>query len=179
MTSTDSLKPTNGVFQMAYTVADIDEAIQFWSQGLKVGPWFLLDHFTGDEPVYRGRPSKADVAIAMSFSGPMNIELIQANDDHPSVYRELIEKRGYGFHHFGIGTRDFDAAIENYQNDGYELVFRAGVPTGGSVGYMDTLQVLPGFVELIEVGELMEQVFNRFYQASLGWDGGDPVRPFA
>ncbi|HZD53524.1 MAG TPA: hypothetical protein VE175_10790 [Woeseiaceae bacterium] len=44
---------------------------------------------------------------------------------------------------------------------------------------MDTRGELPGFIELIEVGDLMEAVFTRFYQASVGWDGSDPVRPFA
>ena len=44
----------------------------------------------------------------MSFAGHMNIELIQPlNDAEPSVYREWIEKRGYGFHHWGRATDEF------------------------------------------------------------------------
>ena len=73
-------------------VADIRAAIAYWIRDCKVGPWFLLDHFTGEHPVYRGAPSQADVAIAMAFAGHMQIELIQPNDDHPSVYRETIER---------------------------------------------------------------------------------------
>jgi hypothetical protein len=37
---------------------------------------------------------------------------------------------------------------------------------------------LPGFVELIELGGAFESVFNRFYRASIGWDGSEPVRSF-
>jgi hypothetical protein len=33
-------------------------------------------------------------------------------------------------------------------------------------------------VELIEVGDAMEQVFTKFSLASVGWDGSDPVRAF-
>ena len=33
----------------------------------------------------------------MAFAGHMNIELIQPNNSAPSVYREVIERRGYGF----------------------------------------------------------------------------------
>ena len=44
---------------------------------------------------------------------------------------------------------------------------------------MDTTAQLPGFVELIELGGAFEPVFNGFYRASIGWDGQDPVRPFA
>ena len=59
------------------------------------------------------------------------------------------------------------------------MAFRAGVPTGGSVAYLDTHGDLPGFVELIELSDSMEQAFTAFYAASLTWDGTDPIRPFA
>jgi hypothetical protein len=29
-----------------------------------------------------------------------------------------------------------------------------------------------------ELGGGFEPVFSRFYRASIGWDGADPVRPF-
>jgi hypothetical protein len=43
---------------------------------------------------------------------------------------------------------------------------------------MDTTAVLPGYTELIELGGAFEEVFGRFYRASVGWDGEDPVRSF-
>ncbi len=178
MASLDFGQPEGGIIQMAYVVADIDVAIQQWVQDLNVGPWFLLDRFTGDDPVYRGGPSLGAVSLAMAFAGHMQIELLQVLDDHPSVYKEAIDRQGYGFHHHGVGSRDFEGDVARYEDRGYELAFRAGVPTGGSVAYMDSKGVLPGFVELIELGEVMEQTFTRFYAASLSWDGTDPVRPF-
>ena len=171
-------QPDNGVIQLAYVVADLDAAIHQWITKLRVGPWFVLDHFTGVDPVYRGQPSRADVRLAMSFAGHMNMELIQPNNDAPSVYREVIERRGYGFHHWGVATWGFDAAVAQYERDGYPLAFSAAVPSGGRVGYMDTTGVLPGFTELIELGGDFEQVFGRFYRASIDWDGKVPVRSF-
>jgi len=171
-------QPTNGIMQMAYIVKDIRQGIQEWIDKLNVGPWFLLDHFTGERPIYRGSKSTADVAIAMSFAGHMNIELIQPNDTNPSVYKELIDTQGYGFHHWGVASADVDADIERYKAMGMELAFRAGVPTGGDVAYMDTHDAMPGFIELIATNPEMERVFGRFYGAALTWDGTDPVRPF-
>jgi hypothetical protein len=170
--------PRGGIIQMAYTVPDMHEAIGFWVRDLRVGPWFLLDHFTGEHPVYRGAPSRADVAIAMAFAGHMQVELIQPNDDHPSVYRETIERSGHGFHHFGRASDNVDGDIAEMESRGYSLAFRAGVPTGGDVAYMDGGPDRPGFVELISATTGMEQVFTRFWQASLGWDGADPIRSF-
>ena len=131
-------QPDDGIMQMAYVVKDIHQAMEEWVARLKVGPWFVLDHFTGEHPVYRGGPSRADMTLAMSFAGHMNIELIQTNDDHPSVYKELIDSRGYGFHHWGLASADVDADVKRYEAMGMEVAFRAGVPTGGDVAYMDT-----------------------------------------
>jgi hypothetical protein len=178
MSSLNFGQPDDGIMQMAYIVPDIRVAMRAWATDLRVGPWFLLAHFSGVDPVYRGAPSLADVSLAMGFAGHMQIELIQPNDEHPSVYRETRDERGWGFHHYGVGSRDFDDDIARYEAKGYEVAFRAGVPTGGSVAYLDTKGQLPGMLELIELGPVMESVFTKFYAASLGWDGTEPVRPF-
>jgi GNAT superfamily N-acetyltransferase len=178
MPSLDFGQPELGIFQMAYIVDDIHAAMGRWTRDLRVGPWFLLDRFTGVDPEYRGAPCGAAFMLAMAFSGHMQIELIQPLDEHPSPVREALERRGYGFHHYGIGSRDFEADVAEYTEKGYEVAFRAGVPTGGSVAYLDTRGALPGYIEVIELGPIMEHVFTRFYAASLGWDGSDPVRPF-
>lgn len=172
-------QPRDGIIQMAYIVEDIHKAMTYWIDELRVGPWFLLDSFTGSDPVYRGEPSRAEVAIAMSFAGHMQIELIQPKDTNPSVYRETLEQRGYGFHHFGVCTDDIDAGIAEFEAKGYVLAFRAGVGSGGEVAYMDGGPDKPGMTELIEYGPGMDAGFTAFWQASQGWDGTDPVRPFA
>jgi hypothetical protein len=100
-------QPDDGIIQMAYVVPDIHRAMEQWVSKLKVGPWFLLPNFTGIEPQYRGEPSRAEVSLAMSFAGHMNVELIQPNNDAPSVYGEVLETRGPGFHHFGVATANF------------------------------------------------------------------------
>ena len=169
--------PRGGIIQTAFVVKDIRESIDSWIEDCRVGPWFLLDHFSGDHPVYRGAPSEADVAIAMAFAGHMQIELIQPNDANPSVYKETIDARGHGFHHLGRASDDIEADIAALEAHGYSLAFRAGVPTGGDVAYMDK-PGYSGFLELITATEAMEEVFTRFWRASLGWDGKDPVRPF-
>lgn len=146
-------QPDDGIIQMAYVVEDIHSAIDTWVKRLRVGPWFLLDSFSGVDPLYRGRPTTAPVSLAMSFAG-------------------------YGFHHWGVASKDFDRDLARYEDAGYDVAFHARVPTGGRVAYMDTTADLPGMVELIELGAAFDPVFSGFYRASIGWDGKDPVRPF-
>ena len=172
-------QPPTGVFQMAYVVEDIDASMRRWVEQLKVGPWFLLEHFTGERGTSRGEPTEADVGLALAFAGHMLVELIALNDDEPSVWREGIDQRGYGFHHFGVGSLDYDADLARHFEQGHELAFECWVPTGGRVSYVDTTAELPGYVELIEMDAATDAAFTRFYAASLAWDGSDPVRPFA
>ena len=169
-----------GVVQTAFVVADIQAAISHFQRDCGAGPFFLLDHFLGEGQVYRGAPSTADVAIAMGFAGHMQIELIQPLDAEPSVYRETIEQRGYGFHHFGIAFNDVDAALPGYLERGHSLAFRAPVPTGGSVAYVESADpAAPGFIELIPATEGMNTLFTAQWQAAQDWDcKTDPVRSF-
>lgn len=166
------------IIQMAYVVEDMEAAIDWWIRDARTGPWFLLESFQGDDHVYRGEKSRADVRIAMAFAGHMQIELIQPKDDHPSVYRETVQARGHGFHHIGIASADVDAEIAAYEARGYALAFRAGVPTGGSVAYLDGGPTRAGFVELIPATPAMNAGFTAFWRASVDWDGREPIRPF-
>jgi hypothetical protein len=166
------------IIQMAYIVEDMEASIDWWIKDAKTGPWFLLESFWAEDQRYRGAESPADVRIAMAFSGSMCIELIQPKDGHPSVYREIADRRGFGFHHLGVCVNDVDAEIPVYEAKGYTLAFRANVPTGGAVAYLDDGRNDPGFLELIPATPGMDETFTKFWRASLDWDGSDPIRPF-
>jgi Glyoxalase/Bleomycin resistance protein/Dioxygenase superfamily len=178
MTTLGFGQSVGGIIQMAYVVEDIRASIAWWIEDAKTGPWFLLDSFMGPDQIYRGAASTADVRIAMAFAGHMCIELIQPKDANPSVYKEVVDARGYGFHHVGLCVADVDAEIPSYEARGYTLAFRARVPTGGAVAYMAGGAANPGFLELIPATQGMDEVFTKFWRASLDWDGRDPIRPF-
>ena len=62
---------------------------------------------------------------------------------------------------------------------GFETAYRASVPTGGEVIFIDDGSgAAEGFIELLPVTPGMDETFTRFWKASLGWDGSDPVRSF-
>ena len=103
-------------------------------------------------------------------------ELIQQLNDVPSVYRDVVAKKGYGFHHWGVATDDFEQTVNSYLSAGYEIGFMAEVTGGRRVAYIDTTADLPGMVEAIEMTPSSEANFTSYYLAALGWDGRDPVR---
>ena len=172
-------QPMGGIAQTAFVVEDLPSAIDHWVTNCNAGPFFVLDHFKMPGQTYRGEQSTADITLAMGFAGHMQIELIQPLDNNPSVYRETIAHRGFGFHHFGIACADVDADSLAYQARGYTEAFRAKVPTGGEVVYLDNgTGPQLGFIELLPVTPGMDATFTRFWEASRAWDGSDPVRSF-
>jgi hypothetical protein len=106
----------------------------------------------------------------------MQFEVIQQLDDSPSVYREWVEKRGYGLHHFGMAVSDYSAARAHYQHSGRTLVYEAEVVHGARVGYFDAGGQAPAMIELIEFLPATQAMFETFRTAARNWDGTDPVR---
>ena len=59
-------QPLTGVFQMCYLVEDIEASMRRWVQQLNVGPWFLLEHFTGISDPYEDPPAP-DITVDSSI----------------------------------------------------------------------------------------------------------------
>lgn len=164
------------IMQVAYVVDDVQKAMLEWRDKLQFGPWFLFEHFELLDLTYRGQPSDVDISIALGFSGSMCFELIQQNNDVPSIYKDVIDARGYGFHHWAISTLSFDEDVKRYEALGAELALSAMVPVGARAAVMDTTDSLGGMLELIEVTPKVEEFFTMMHKASVGWNGADPVR---
>lgn len=169
-------QPYGSIIQEAYIVPDIHKAILDFNKTLNIGPFFLVEHFPLINALYRGQPCTADVTLAIAFSGSMSFELIQQNNEAPSPWLEIREKRGWGFHHRAIACYDFQADMDYYKKEGYETALYSEVSFGTAAAYIDTNDDNYGMIELIEMKQPVEDFFNMIKQASVNWDGKDPVR---
>jgi len=167
-------QPDGGILQVAYTVADIEKAMASYLHQMKIGPWFVRT-FTPKQGLYRGKPTEIRLTVALAFSGHVMHELIQQHNDVPSVYRELIDKRGHGFHHWGVASTHFDRDCEAYCRRGCQVAFSDTTP-GSRVTYFDSLRDMPGMMEVIEMDEARERRYTKMYVESLAWDGSEPIR---
>ncbi len=169
-------QPLGAIMQVAYIVEDIEKAMKHWTENVGIGPFYLFEHFELLDYKYRGTPSELDITLAMAYSGSMAFELIVQHSPSPSVYTEVIEKRGYGFHHWAVSTRTFDDDVARYEKSGAEQALYGMVPIGARAGYADTYDKLGGFIELIEIKDEVEELFSMIKSGSVDWDGKDPVR---
>jgi len=170
-------QPLGGIMQVAYVVEDIEKAMHYWTSKLGVGPFFLFENFALDDYRYRGKSSELDITLALGFSGSMCFELIVQNCDNPSVYSDVVDKKGYGFHHWAISTSNFDDDLEEYIASGNEeALYGLVTPVNGRAAYVDTYDQLGGMIELIEINPAVEGFFSALKEPSINWDGKDPVR---
>lgn len=168
-------QPLGAIMQYAYVVEDLDAAMQRHVDELGIGPWFVIGPFVPPAGIYRGKPADMTISLAMAFSGHAMIELIQQHDEKPSVYRETIERSGYGFHHYARLVKDMDGELVKAAERGMEVAFSDRI-MDSRIAYLDTTDTLPGMVELVEYSPAIEAAQASIFRAAQGWDGSDPIR---
>ena len=164
--------------QLGYVVPDIEAAMDYWSRELGVGPWFYNPKVPIVNYRYRGASYQPHNSVALANSGPLQVELIQTRNDVPSMYRDFTQAGNTGLQHVAYWTQDYDADLARLTAQGLKQVMSGEVGERGRFVYFDT-EYHPGTViELSEVAGPKGTMFRMIREASEGWDGRDPVRPF-
>ena len=73
------------VGQLAYLPADFDAAVKYWTETMGVGPFYLMPNIRLGDCKYRGEPTDAEFSIAIAYWGDVQIELVRAENDAPSI----------------------------------------------------------------------------------------------
>ena len=82
------------------------------------------------------------------------------------------------FHHLCYWTDDLDGEIASLVGQGYELAATGTVAgSGATFAYVDTSPVLGHMTELLTYSEDIAGLFGMIAEASIDWDGSDPIRP--
>ena len=164
--------------QVGYVVRDIERAMADWATKLGVGPWFYKEDVGITEFSYYGRNSPPPaLSIAVANSGGTQVELIQQRDDQPSLYRDTLERNGEIAQHVAYWTVDrFDEWCDKLKVSGFTEGHAGRIGDRGRFAYY----VRPDFPScMIELSESLggkAEYFEKVRQASVGWDGKDPIR---
>ena len=164
--------------QNGYVVRDIEAAMRHWNAVLGVGPFFYFERVPIEDFRYRGAPSNLAVSIALTNSGPLQIELIQQRNDAPSMYRDFLAAGREGLQHVAYWTDRFDAALDERLQAGATVGQSGCVGADGRFVYFET-EAHPGtVVELSEVSGPKGRFFAHVAETARTWDGGEPIRRF-
>jgi catechol 2,3-dioxygenase-like lactoylglutathione lyase family enzyme len=165
--------------QIAYIVPDIEAAMEHWSRVMGIGPWFYNPRVPIRNYHYRGETYQPHNSVALANAGSLQIELLQTRNDVPSMYRDFVRAGFRGVQHVAYWTESFDADLASAQAAGFEVCMGGEVGENGRFVYFDDRSGMPGTtIELSEVAGPKGKMFRMIREASIGWDGTEPVRPF-
>lgn len=169
------------VGQLGIVVRDLDEALHYWTEKMRVGPFFVFNQVDVLEFSYQGEPldlaTPFEVRIALANSGPLQIELIDQRSPVRTSYSDFLDAGHEGLHHVGFFTEDYDERLGRGLDSGL-VVEQEGVlfsPAGKFAYFASSSH--PGTIqELIAVHDGNRDLFQMIADGAVGWDGRDPIR---
>ncbi len=167
------------IFQSGYVVQDLDAAIQHWTKNVGVGPFYVFPRIEFSECFFRGRPANIEMAVAMSYSGDTQIELIKPMNDVPSIYSEFTAAGHQGLHHVGILSDHYSEDLKRITDSGREVIQGGRTKANAGFAYFESDPAFPGtMVELIEASPNMHSFFAKLKAEAQTWDGVKTTRVF-
>ncbi len=166
------------VRQVGYVVRDIEKAMHHWAE-LGVGPWFYKENVVSTEYTYYGQPSALPrLSIALANSGDLQLELIQQRDASPTLYLDTLKRNGEVAQHVAYWTWDrFDAFCGEMLARGYVEGHSGRMGANrGRYAYFVKPEHPSAMVEISELTGGKGDYFEQIRQASVGWDGREPIR---
>ncbi|MEO6030033.1 MAG: VOC family protein [Candidatus Binatia bacterium] len=165
------------IAQNGYVVHDIQAAMRHWVEVMGVGPWFYFEKVPVDYFRHRGQDSALDMSVALANSGDLQIELIQQRNDAPSMYREFLAAGREGLQHVAYWSTEYQAVYDRALSLGYRVGQEGQI--GGEQGrfaYFDTESHPGTVIELSDVSGPKGAFFQLVKEASVDWDGSQPIR---
>lgn len=166
--------------QVGHVVRDAKAAMQYWTDTLGVGPFFVMPEIELTGFRYRGHQSPSPVCtLCFGQAGDLQIELIQQHNDAPSAYREFLSAGRSGAQHLSTWFSDpavYDVTRQRALSKGLTLVHES-ITGPGRFCYFETGTPDAPLLELSEathpdLGGFADMVAD----ASRDWDGSDPIR---
>jgi len=144
----------NGIAQVAIIVENLEEAVENYWKLFGIDNWHF---YTYGKPLvekmtYHGKPTEYKMRVALSYLGPMRIELIEPMEGD-TVYADFVEEHGYGVHHFGVLVGNMEEALAEAEAAGLVMTMDGagfGRDGDGHYAYLDTGDKLGVTIELIE-----------------------------
>jgi len=164
--------------QLGYVVDDIELGMKHWSEVMGVGPWFYNPRVPIEDYAFDGKKYEPHNSVALANSGDMQVELIQIRNDVPSMYRDFMNKGLRGLQHVAFWTTQFDDDLAKMIQRGFTVKMGGCVGEDGRFVYFAEEQHPGSCIELSEVLGPKGKMFDMVREASIDWDGKDPVRPF-
>ena len=166
------------IIQIAYTVKDVRQAAQIWSNKFNIGPFYVNEHIPLTNSYVRGVPEPFDHSSAYGWQENLMIELICDHAQKLSPIAISPDKPFGGIHHVAWIAPDFEAECQELENQDCEQVLWAqnGSDTGMKLAWFDPQNGMNHFYEIYEDTDDIRQFYTFLSGKAKNWDGRKPVR---
>lgn len=165
------------VQQLGYVVRDIELAMRHWAQTMHIGPFYYVKRMPFIDHQYEGVSQNPEVSVALTYSGNVQIELIQQHCSTPSSYQKFTDAGHEGLHHIGFFTERFDCDLQRAAEAGLVVEQSAVVrdPAGKST-YFASSGHAGTILKLIALYPSNRDLYRMVQTEAERWDGSGPIR---
>ena len=161
--------------QIGFVVPDLDHALTYWTEFMGVGPFFVVPRFDLHGVDYRGTTCDLAIALALAYSGSLQVELVMPLDDTPSVFTQAPASNPHTVHHFGVLVEDFEQSLRVAKQD--RILTQRGQTALMRHAFLQRPEQSQGVsIELLESTPGILSLFEQVRLASECWNGQDPIR---
>jgi hypothetical protein len=140
------------LLQICFVTEKLEESAGWFAKltGLPLPPLGYAADPEKAQAVYGGRPARVGCRIMMFHFANIDLEFIEPGPE-PSAWRDLLERKGRGFHHLAFKTRNLARDTTALEKGGHGLLQRGEFQSQtGRYAYFDTEEALGGLIELLE-----------------------------
>lgn len=166
------------VRQLGYVVRDIESAMRNWTTNLHIGPFYHIHRMPIVDFRYQGTNYCPQISVALTYSGDLQIELIQQFDQTPSTYRNFLAAGHEGLHHIGFFNEHYDLDLQRAAEAGLRIEQTVVVDAlVGRATYFATQGHKGTSVKLSKLDSANRELYQMVRTEAERWDGSGPVRP--
>lgn len=106
--------------QVGFVYPKLEPAIELYKP--LFGDFHVVEYGPTEGCYFRGKLTPYELRLAVAYSGPLEIELIEwVSGDTP--HREFLERGGSGMHHLSFHVPDLDAVVARARPLGFEPIW--------------------------------------------------------
>jgi methylmalonyl-CoA/ethylmalonyl-CoA epimerase len=170
--------PLHGpIHHLGYVVEDLEAAVQRLVSEFGAGPFFVLRDVAFEQETSRGEAAMFHHDSAFGQCGAVPIEVMQLKRLAPERVRERFSQSPPHLHHIAyvVAPERLAAARDDLERRGLPAYLHATV---GDIDltYHEAARATGHHVELHADSQGLRDFFGMIHDASVEWDGSDPLR---
>jgi len=160
---------------LGYVVDDLRAGVERFAARAGAGPFYAMDHIAFDEVTYRGAPAHYDHSSAFGQWGPVIVELTQVHEARPAGLRDALVAPGGGVGHLAWLADSLADETARLEAAGLSA-FHSGRTGPVSAVWFEGCELFGHPIEVLQRSDELLAFYAMVREASLGWDGADPLR---